>query len=552
MDLKKYKVKDLAIKSRHYSRTQKEAEDLKLSDTSFSKINPTKTYLNYNLHSDDMMTNYDNLVSDVYLRRKDETVVFCSLVITLPKDYKRKNIELEEKEPDPKKRDELKKENEKEFFDTVYKKLIEIPEFKNCIGAYVHYDETSPHMHFLFMPIKELEKEKVITRREKVFDEKKQKEVTRKVEHKYQKEFNAKELIDKDFMKGLHPMVQEELDKAGIKATIITPERVAYNKYKEDLLKEYQKKIEEEPKKKEEFINEFWDLVQQHNPKIYKKLMKDKPKDYRLQEYNDMIEEFKAQQKTELEEEKKNISNQNEQDLNDFINDTNLKVASEKEAIKKDAKEQIEAEKKKCIEQIEIKKAELEAEKQRGMQALNDLEQEVKSIFDKYENDEKELQKYMQKDEKLQRIIDERKRNAPTKEDYEAVLELFENAYNAYAKQYNENVQLSISYNELVREYNDLNKNHQQEINSIRNHYEKMIDDLKKKYENFKNYIYGLLEKLGIHRPFNNNEKDEMIALKEQVDRSAVYYRKGVEQLEVPRTIQKTVTRSMNIDRTER
>lgn len=45
MDLKKYKVKDLAIKSRHYSRTQKEAEDLKLSDTSFSKINPTKDFL---------------------------------------------------------------------------------------------------------------------------------------------------------------------------------------------------------------------------------------------------------------------------------------------------------------------------------------------------------------------------------------------------------------------------------------------------------------------------------------------------------------------------
>ena len=81
------------------------------------------------------------------------------------------------------------------------------------------------------------------------------------------------------------------------------------------------------------------------NPKDYKRHMKDKPKNHRIKMFEEMVKEHE-----------KLLMQEAQQEIDDFINDTNLKVATEKEAIKKDAKEQIEAEKKKCIEQIEINK----------------------------------------------------------------------------------------------------------------------------------------------------------------------------------------------------
>ena len=68
---------------------------------------------------------------------------------------------------------------------------------KYCIGAFVHMDESTPHMHYVFMPIEE--KEKIVKKRQKVFDEKKGREVSRNVEYKYQYNFNCRKLIDKKF-----------------------------------------------------------------------------------------------------------------------------------------------------------------------------------------------------------------------------------------------------------------------------------------------------------------------------------------------------------------
>ena len=41
----------------------------------------------------------------------------------------------------------------KQFFELSYKFLSERYGEKNVISAYVHKDETTPHMHFLFIPI---------------------------------------------------------------------------------------------------------------------------------------------------------------------------------------------------------------------------------------------------------------------------------------------------------------------------------------------------------------------------------------------------------------
>ena len=41
----------------------------------------------------------------------------------------------------------------KQFFELSYKFLSERYGEQNVISAYVHMDETTPHMHFLFIPI---------------------------------------------------------------------------------------------------------------------------------------------------------------------------------------------------------------------------------------------------------------------------------------------------------------------------------------------------------------------------------------------------------------
>lgn len=114
----------------HYDRSK----DHKLSNQDIDK---SRTHLNYNLAAADQPLN-----QSVFLKKRLSTVktngrrtqnVMCDWVVTLPV--------------------EIKQGDEKKFFEETYQFLQKKYGKENVISAYVHNDETTPHMHFAFVPI---------------------------------------------------------------------------------------------------------------------------------------------------------------------------------------------------------------------------------------------------------------------------------------------------------------------------------------------------------------------------------------------------------------
>lgn len=104
--------------------------------TSKSLIDFTKTHLNYNLcshpqYSREQIWEYA-VVNTSVTPRIDSS--FGSTIITLPKDYTG---------------------SQEDFFRTAYEGLKTLYNLReeDIISAFVHLDETTPHMHFQFVPI---------------------------------------------------------------------------------------------------------------------------------------------------------------------------------------------------------------------------------------------------------------------------------------------------------------------------------------------------------------------------------------------------------------
>ena len=126
------------------------------------------------------------------LKRKDVNWL-VSWVVTLPTDYTG---------------------DEKVFFQETYNFLENRYGKENVVSAYVHLDETSPHIHFCFVPV--------------IFDNKKQ-----------QFKVNAKKCIDKNELKYIHPQIQEYLEKKlQTKVSILNGATIEGNKTIEQLKKE--------------------------------------------------------------------------------------------------------------------------------------------------------------------------------------------------------------------------------------------------------------------------------------------------------------------------
>ena len=161
------------------------------------KIDHSKTYLNYNLAPEHKgMTDYEFMKKRCeefkVLKRKDVNWL-VSWVITMPTDYKG---------------------NKALFFREAYNFMANRYGKGNVVSAYVHLDETSPHMHFCFVPV--------------IFDKKKQ-------EYKV----NAKQCINKVELKQIHPEMQEYLEnKLQTKVNILNGATAEGNKTIDQLKKE--------------------------------------------------------------------------------------------------------------------------------------------------------------------------------------------------------------------------------------------------------------------------------------------------------------------------
>lgn len=100
-------------------------------------IDTEKSDQNYNLHQSDksQLDLYHDRLSEIKVNKRKDLNTMCSWVVTVPEELKN----------DP--------EKQKEFFKNSYDFLNNRYGKENCISAFVHMDEVTPHMHYSFIPV---------------------------------------------------------------------------------------------------------------------------------------------------------------------------------------------------------------------------------------------------------------------------------------------------------------------------------------------------------------------------------------------------------------
>nr|CDL66204.1 unnamed protein product [uncultured bacterium] len=179
---------------KHYERAKDEkGEYVKFGN---EDIDTSQSHMNYNLAPERnsqggfIKTRCSEVVC---LNRKDVNVA-CSWVVTLPKDFKEHN-----------------EVREREFFEGTYKFLEERYGKDNVVSAYVHMDETTPHMHFCFVPV--------------IYDKKKEK-----------LKVSAKEVVCKYDLQTFHNDLQGYLEQSrGIRANVLNEATIEGNKSIDEL-----------------------------------------------------------------------------------------------------------------------------------------------------------------------------------------------------------------------------------------------------------------------------------------------------------------------------
>lgn len=136
--------------AKHYERAKvfnegtKEWEYVKFGN---QDIDPSRTHLNYNLAPEregGQMEFIKRRTTEARTLNRADVNVMCSWVVTMPEyEYVNKDIHVSAD------KDVL----ERRFFERSYRFLCDRYGEKNVVSAYVHMDETTPHMHFAFVPV---------------------------------------------------------------------------------------------------------------------------------------------------------------------------------------------------------------------------------------------------------------------------------------------------------------------------------------------------------------------------------------------------------------
>lgn len=112
----------------HYDRTH---------SSSTSLIDESRTALNHNLAGiDQPLPQLDFLhkrLSEIKVMKRADVNVMCDWIVTAPKELTPEELPL--------------------FFNETYKFLNDRYGKENAISAYVHMDETTPHIHYAFIPV---------------------------------------------------------------------------------------------------------------------------------------------------------------------------------------------------------------------------------------------------------------------------------------------------------------------------------------------------------------------------------------------------------------
>lgn len=111
--------------------------DRKAEHISNEDVDRERTHLNYNLASDLQKLSQGEYLrkrcSEVKVQNRKDVNVMCSWVVTAPKNLPEEDLE--------------------KFFKSTYTFLNNRYGKDNVVSAYVHMDETTPHIHYAFVPV---------------------------------------------------------------------------------------------------------------------------------------------------------------------------------------------------------------------------------------------------------------------------------------------------------------------------------------------------------------------------------------------------------------
>lgn len=218
--LTKYKKNQLTHILKHDERAKDSNGDyIKFGNKS---IDTSRTHLNYNLHErNDGLSDYEYILSKgkQHLAKnvinRDDVNWVGSWVVTLPKSLEKEGLELQRK-----------------FFEEATDFLEKRYGYDNIVGAYVHNDETTPHMHVKILPI--------------FYDEKKKKV-----------RMSAKDMFDIHELKKFHDDLEKHMKQAfgyevGIRGNSFSKDEKASKRTLEELKQETLQLEDESAKLKED------------------------------------------------------------------------------------------------------------------------------------------------------------------------------------------------------------------------------------------------------------------------------------------------------------
>ena len=101
-------------------------------------IDVSKTHLNQELLADgsDMLSRFNARLNDVYCMQRDDVKALATWIVTLPEELA-----------------ESPYEQQSAFFEATTNFLNDRYGQENAVAAVVHYDETTPHLHYAFVPV---------------------------------------------------------------------------------------------------------------------------------------------------------------------------------------------------------------------------------------------------------------------------------------------------------------------------------------------------------------------------------------------------------------
>ena len=140
-NLKKFTKASCGHMFKHYERAMEinpETGQLEYVKFKNQEINTQASHLNYNLATHQTMRQGDFVrkrCSEVKLQNRKDVKVMCSWALTAPKDLPEAELDI--------------------FFRASYEFMAARYGNENVVSAYVHLDETSPHIHFAFVPVTE-------------------------------------------------------------------------------------------------------------------------------------------------------------------------------------------------------------------------------------------------------------------------------------------------------------------------------------------------------------------------------------------------------------